>query len=92
MGKYRKKPVVIEAFKWTGGPDQIEDPEWIVDAITAERVFFTNVGTPNAKMHIGTLEGVMTADPGDFIILGVAGEIYPCKPEIFEATYEAVVV
>lgn len=90
MGKYRKKPVVIDAFKWTGGPDQTEDPEWIIDAIKAERVFFTNVGTEHVQMHIGTLEGVMTATPGDFIILGVANEIYPCKPEIFEATYEAI--
>ena len=40
MGRYRKKPVVIEAFKWTGGPAQLEDPEWIVDAIKRQEVWF----------------------------------------------------
>lgn len=89
MSKYRKKPVVIEAFKWTGGPDQTEDPEWIVEAIQNETVWFDDVGTP-VVLVIETLEGRMFARPGEWIIRGVKGEIYPCKPDIFEATYEAV--
>ena len=60
MSKFRKKPVVIEAYQ--------------TDETT----------------EIRTLEGVMTASPGDWIITGVKGERYPCKPDIFEATYEAV--
>lgn len=88
--KYRKKPVVIDAFKWTGGMDQTEDPVWIIDAIKAQQVGFDNSGTPQVTMWIGTLEGVMKANPGDYIIRGIKGEIYPCKAEIFEASYEAV--
>lgn len=85
MAKYRKRPVVIEAFRWTGGPDQEEDPEWILEAMKAEKVF---VDYPN--LQIFTLEGVMLANVGDWIIRGVQGEIYPCKPQIFEMTYELV--
>ncbi|SFF22986.1 hypothetical protein SAMN04487969_11962 [Paenibacillus algorifonticola] len=85
MGKYRKKPVVIDAFRWTGGLDQSEDPEWIVNRIRMGQVSFSN-----GRMFIKTLEGVMEAQPGDYIIRGVQGEIYPCKPDIFEATYEAL--
>ena len=83
--KFRKKPVVIEAFLLTGNVDQLEDPVWFVDLIkagTAERVA--------TGWAIQTLEGRMTAQWGDYIIKGVKEEIYPCKPDIFEATYEAV--
>lgn len=89
MSRWRKKPVVIEAFRWTGGPDQTEDPEWIVEAIVARAVRINDRGTPGEHMAIDTLEGQMTAAPGDYIIRGVEGEIYPCKPGIFEKTYEA---
>lgn len=91
MAKYRKKPVVIEAFKWTGGHDQTEDPTWIVQALKTGEA--TIVGTSDMKvcvMQIKTLEGTMTASPGDYIIKGIQGEIYPCKPDIFEQTYESV--
>jgi hypothetical protein len=87
--KYRKRPVVIEAFLWTGGPDQTEDPEWIIEAIKNGKVRFVNTEL-GCRMQIETLEGSMVARPGDFIIQGVKGEIYPCKPDIFEATYERV--
>lgn len=86
--KYKKRPVVIEAFRWTGGPDQEEDPVWIVDAIKKGEVWFKNIGTSNVQCCIETLEGVMAASVGDYIIQGVQGEIYPCKPDIFAATYE----
>jgi len=92
MSKYRKLPVVIEAFQWTGGPDQTEDPEWIIEAMKKGEVEILMESTENGgipvSMHINTLEGVMKATPGDFIIKGVRGEIYPCKPDIFHATYE----
>lgn len=86
--KYRKKPVVIEAFRWMGGPDQIEDPVWICDAIRSGKVRFEGADG-DTVMLIDTLEGTMTANLEDWIIQGVKGEIYPCKPDIFEATYEA---
>lgn len=88
--KYRKKPVVIDAFKWTGDVNQTEDPNWIVEAIKDGRIYFEGHGTENVLMRIDTLEGVMAANRGDFIIRGVKGEIYPCKPDIFKATYEEV--
>jgi acetylornithine/succinyldiaminopimelate/putrescine aminotransferase len=88
--KFRKKPVVIEAFKWTGDQNQTEDPTWIVLAITQKKVFFVNAGTEDVELCITTLEGVMSAKRGDYIIQGIKGEIYPCKPDIFEMTYEAI--
>jgi hypothetical protein len=96
--KYRKLPVVIEAFKWTGDQDQTEDPLWIIDAIKTGIVRFIKGGYESefsgrsyyspGYMIIKTLEGEMKANIGDYIIKGVKGEIYPCKPDIFEATYE----
>lgn len=88
--KYRKKPVVVEAFKWTGGINQLEDPEWIIEEINKGNVWFYRSLTKLTTMKIITLEGVMTAQVGDYIIQGVNGEIYPCKPDIFEKTYEEV--
>ena len=77
--KYRKKPVVIEAWQ---NSDENEFPTWVDNA---------NVGRePGGVILINTLEGVMRAMPGDYIIKGVKDEVYPCKPDIFEATYEVV--
>ena len=86
--KYRKKPVVIDAFQWTGGPDQTEDPEWAIEAIQQGVIWFENKGTHDVCLMIRTLEGNHRADQGDYIIQGIKGEIYPCKPDIFEETYE----
>jgi hypothetical protein len=82
MGRFRKLPVVIEARR-------VEQPyaplvEWCGASMVKE-------GNRVAFLLIQTLEGPMRADLGDWIICGVAGEFYPCKPEIFEATYEEVV-
>lgn len=85
MAIYRKKPVEIEAFCWTGGPDQEEDPEW-----AAERIKTGVISFNDGKMFIKTLEGVHQANPGDYIIKGVNGEVYPCKPDIFAKTYNYV--
>ena len=75
--KYRKKPVEIDAFPWTCGCNL---PDWGRAKLTEHEKF----------AHIDTLEGTMTATPGDFIIRGVEGEVYSCKPDIFEKTYERV--
>ncbi len=89
--KYRKKPVVIEAFKWTGDVNQVEDPIWIIEAIKKRDVCFVNYEADKiCVMLINTLEGSMKANQGDYIIKGINGEIYPCKPDIFEKTYELV--
>lgn len=78
--KYRKKPVVIEAVQWTGDNDkEVQD-------FTGNDQYFAEPG----ELMIKTLEGVMLASIGDYIIKGVQGEFYPCKPGIFEATYEMV--
>jgi hypothetical protein len=91
---YRKKPVVIEAVTWYGKyTDGTEWPGWFREAVDAG-VLFRSVGLGDSPefsaLQVKTLEGVMTANVGDKIIRGVKGEIYPCKPDIFEATYEAV--
>ncbi len=93
--KFRKKPVVIEAFQWTGGEDQEEDPVWIIEALkkpygTPGSASLANRLLTGLTMMIFTLEGSILAKPNDWIIQGIKGEIYPCKPDIFEATYEAV--
>lgn len=89
--KYKKKPVVIEAFQWFGDIRQEEDPDWIVEAMLDDRVSLS-IDKRNSKpiMLINTLEGVMVAYSEDYIIKGVKGEIYPCKPDIFAETYDSV--
>lgn len=79
--KFRKKPVVIEAVQWTTW-NEYE----IADFIPADKFSISDSG---AKLFIDTLEGQMTAECLDWIIKGVKGEFYPCKPDIFAATYES---
>lgn len=83
--KYRKKPVVIEARQCIEGNDPQELASWCGGKVCG-------VGHCGEKVwiEIPTLEGVMRASYGDFVIQGVNGEFYPCKPDIFEKTYEAV--
>lgn len=87
--QYRKKPVVIDARQWDGTVESYMD-------ITEDPVYKGMVcnmlydGQKVSSFDIITLEGVHIVTPGDFIIKGVKGEFYPCKPDIFEATYEAV--
>ena len=84
MHKFRKKPVVIEAVQWKGRKIICPPgPEWFADA--EENGTMVLAGD---TLRIKTLEGEMIANPGAWIIRGVKGEIYPCKPDIFEATYE----
>lgn len=87
MPKFRKKPVVIEAVQFTGkNTDEILKFVNIGDDRVA---FVSSYGLDGYdKLTIKTLEGRMLAESGDWIIRGVKGEFYPCKPDIFEATYE----
>ena len=80
MNKYRKKPVIIEAVKWTGEKDDL--PKM--------KDFMTYFEYAKGDLIVHTLEGRMHASPGDYIIKGAHGEFYPCKPDIFEETYEPV--
>jgi hypothetical protein len=101
--KFRKKPVVIDAVRWDGTEKCLQevvlpfladghsdfkhlppDGEYIEPGIG-----FT---PPDGKLYIPTLEGRMEASPGDWIIKGIKGEFYPCKPDIFAATYEPVAI
>ncbi len=91
MAKYRKKPVEIEAFKFY--VDSM--PDWFMDkvsdcTVTLQNCNYKRYSIDQACCEIKTLEGTMIACGGDYIIKGVQGEIYPCKPHIFEATYEVV--
>lgn len=95
--KYRKKPVVVEAFKMGVDPR----PDWFEFEVIKKKIIThltdDEIDDGNPWSHkktcctIHTLEGAMRGEYGDYIIRGVKGEIYPCKPDIFEATYEAVV-
>ena len=95
MAKFRKKPVVIEAFQMTEEHRASNDewPEWMHKAWQIERgmpgsLYPTIPGTSDGTLSIWTLEGQHLVSWGDFIIQGVKGELYPCKPDIFAATYE----
>jgi hypothetical protein len=84
--KYRKKPIVIDAIQFDGSYEQVAaffPPSW-----SGLRWFSESVSGRPPCIEMNTLEGVMTAMPGDWIIRGVKGEFYPCKPDIFAATYE----
>jgi hypothetical protein len=88
MALYRKKPVVIEAMRWE--PGDLAAAGEVVGWLMAHGADFhhpSGLG-PTTTLAIRTLEGEMTADPGDWIIRGVKGEFYPCKPDIFAVTYE----
>ena len=79
MPRFRKKPVEIDALLWTG------------DNVAELTAFLNGKGKFEwGGIRIATLEGIMTASVGDWIIRGVKGEFYPCKPDIFVATYEPV--
>lgn len=79
--KYRKKPIIIEAEKWEGANlncdnSMFQSPEVIIKS--------------DLGFMVSTIEGVMTGKLGDWLIRGVKGELYPCKPDIFAATYDAM--
>jgi hypothetical protein len=90
MPKFRKRPVVIEAMRYEPHRSR-ELEQWSGGVVVTSPVLEPTVANHSGEyVQIETLEGVMTAIPGDWIIRGVKGEFYPCKPDIFEATYEPV--
>lgn len=87
--KYRKKAVVIEAIQWTGNTTEIKEfcgnnCSYNVD----DSAWKAGKGIPHEELVIHTLEGDMKASRNDYIIKGINGEFYPCKPGIFKKTYE----
>lgn len=88
MKSYRKKPVVIQAMQWQG-EQSFDELYTFADADNNLGVVGMKDGRSDVA-EIRTLEGVMEASVGDYIIKGVKGEFYPCKPEIFDMTYEPV--
>jgi hypothetical protein len=100
MARYRKKPVVIEAERWRPGsfPDRGGTWEQLgvyhMSALSPDHpgweIFAAMDPRPIAWGYVATPEGGHIVQPGDWIITGIQGERYPCKPDIFEATYEAV--
>ena len=94
--KYRKLPVVIDAVQWDGREQTLSSavfalcpPEKLPQPPDDPHINPGYGFTPaDGKLYIPTLEGVMCANPGDWIIKGVKGEVYPCKPDIFQQTYE----
>lgn len=84
---YRKKPVEIQAYQLDDrGEETVAIPSWFLEAISNGTVTLSE----NGGLDITTLEGVHHASPGDYVIRGVKGELYPCKPDIFELTYDKV--
>lgn len=86
---YRNKPVVVEAFQYDGDFNDRNGnyyvPDWAVKGLEREIFSFEGQG----DLFINTLEGKMSVSVGDYIIKGAQGEFYPCKSDIFEATYES---
>ena len=88
MARFRKKPVVIEAVRardMTHDPP-LELPEWAQQALDTGTLYLR----VDTRIEVNTLEGVMLAEPDDWIIRGIKGELYPCKPDIFLKTYDPV--
>lgn len=83
MAMYRKKPVAIESVEWDGSQESAQE----INAFNGNQQWHI---TEDRRMKIPTLEGLMHASVGDFVIKGVSGEFYPCKPDIFEKTYDKV--
>lgn len=80
--RYKKKPIVIEAIQWTGNND--------TEVQEFAKLGYRDIEIKDDIIEIETLEGLMKANLGDYIIKGIKGELYPCKPEIFKATYEMI--
>lgn len=94
MAEYRKKPVVIEAFQMTEECRRcnVVWPEWLGKAwngsVGDDGSFWSEGTIVSGNLYLGTLEGSLCVSTDDWIIRGVKGELYPCKPDVFEMTYE----
>jgi hypothetical protein len=85
--RYVKKPIIVEAFQYSSdmGTYTMAIPKWFIEACVDGTVFFKD-----GSDHIKTLEGKFKISHGDYIIKGIKGELYPCKADIFEESYDPV--
>lgn len=86
--KYKKRPIVVEAVQYLGkgvGCAFLERPAWLFNAVYEGDIF-----RKDGELNISTLEGELRVSKNDYIIRGIDGEIYPCKPDIFERAYELI--
>lgn len=88
MPFFTKKPITVEAVQWLGGSFAGPAPKWIVDALLKDGSEAGSMICIGGVLHINTLEGVHEAGSQDWVIKGVKGELYPCKDDIFQMTYE----
>lgn len=93
--KYKKKPVVVEAFQYDGdlkGNNGYYVPQWAVEAFERGVIYYDSIdnNSPPCELFVKTLEGVMLVKVGSYLIKGIKGELYPCDEDIFEKTYEIV--
>lgn len=95
MAKFRKKLVVVEAFRYDGDLIDINGnyyvPDWAIEAFEKDVLFYDEHNDHPFELFIKTLEGINYVSVGDYIVKGTQGELYPCKPDIFLATYEEVI-
>jgi len=87
MTKYRKKPVVIEAIQFTGN-NIVEIIKFMQERANGDKSRYLRYNAKKGEYFIPTLEGKYKLTEGDYVICGIKGEFYPCKPDIFEMTYE----
>ncbi len=92
MSKYRNKPIVVEAFQMTKENRWASSswPDWLKVAWSKKAGSEGSLYVSSERLLVGTLENILRVDWNDWIIQGVQGELYPCKPNIFEQTYEKV--
>lgn len=91
MSRYKSRYGIVDAFRWTGGPDQAEDPKWAVDAIFKERIIrFENPGTSLVALLVDTPDGEEVAVQGDWIVRTAAGELYVVTHAVFQPSYKWV--
>lgn len=95
MTQYRKLPIVVDAFQMTKERRATPEvwPQWLRQAFEKDGTVMSAdypADSPDAQLMVSTPEGAMLVGWGDWIIKGITGELYPCKPDVFEKTYEAI--
>lgn len=91
MSSFIRKGGTIEAFIWTGGPDQTEDPEWAVQAIKNKIIFFSKDEEHNTILCINVPSGVLVVESGDYVVKEADGEFNCYTPRMFNRLYEPLI-
>jgi hypothetical protein len=88
--KYRKKPVVVDAEQWDGTYSDLKRIMGLFPYMEIPHMEYHEANNTVGVWYVGTLEGKHRVSPNDYVIKGIKGEFYPCKPDIFEMTYDAL--